>query len=254
MSTRGTGTLMWLLLPIKAFDSAKSRLSNLLTTSERSELAQAMAADVLSTVAHHPAFSRVVVCSGDQRAQTLADAYNADFLDDLPSENTGLDQSVHHAVGRLLADGVTELAVIHCDLPLLTRTEIDHFVNIHQRGEGRSMTITPVRRRLGTNLLAWRPLAGFSTQYGEDSFRRHCDLAHRLALHVNFCPSPGGALDIDTLDDLQAFLLDPRRDLGLLTRRCLARHGLIDRILSARATHEFARVPGTLTPELTKSS
>lgn len=223
---------MWLLLPIKAFHLAKQRLSGLLSVSERSRLAQAMATDVLNVVKQHAGFEHVVVCSGDPAVESMARLHGAAFLDETSFGCDGLDQVVNRAADRMFAEGAGGLAVIHCDLPLLTCEELDRFLAVHGGGDAPAVTITPDRWRGGTNLLAWRPHAEFSAQYGTNSFRRHCELARRCGASVQVCELPGAGLDIDEPDDLRAFALDPRLDLAPATRRYLSDSGLAERISS----------------------
>jgi 2-phospho-L-lactate/phosphoenolpyruvate guanylyltransferase len=124
------------------------------------------------------------------------------------------------------------LAVIHCDLPLLTCRELDRFLTVHSGGEPNAVTIAPDRWRRGTNLLAWSPLAEFSAQYGTNSFRRHCELARQCGASVQVCELPGAGLDIDEPDDLRAFALDKRLDRAPETRCYLSDSGLLERISS----------------------
>jgi 2-phospho-L-lactate/phosphoenolpyruvate guanylyltransferase len=218
---------MWLLLPMKDFGTAKSRLSGLLTADERSRLALAMATDMLAAVTAHRGFQKVVVCSRDSRAKAMAHAHGAEFLDETRVEYPALDEVINHAVGQLQANGAIDVAVMHCDLPLLARAEIDRFLAVHRNAGTRAVTIAPDRRHLGTNLLAWRPPSDFSVQYGADSFRQHCELARSLNFELNVCELPGGGFDIDNPDDLRALALDPRLAMSPATRLLIAQNELM---------------------------
>jgi 2-phospho-L-lactate guanylyltransferase len=191
-----------------------------------------MAADVLSIVAQCHDVKRIVVCSSDPRAEEMARFHGAAFFEESRLECNGLAEVINRITAQLCADGATECAIVHCDLPLLTCHELERFLAAHNGSGSKVMTIAPDRRMLGTNLLALRPLKGFRTHYGKDSYRRHCDLAHRRGATLQVCDLPGAGLDIDEPDDLRELALDPRLDLAVETRRFLGESGLLERISS----------------------
>src|SRR5262245_24530610 len=225
---------MWALLPIKAFHLAKQRLTSVLTASERRGLTRAMAADVIGVATQCRGFERVVVCSSEPTMAAAAHSHGAALLDDGRLGAADLRQLIDRAVAAIQVEGATACAIVHCDLPLLTCSELDRFVATHERGGSHAMTITPDRHRLGTNLLALKSLDGFSAQYGKDSFRLHCEWAKADSRTVNVCELPGAAFDIDEPEDLNELVREPRLHVGAATRRFLVESGLLARISEAR--------------------
>ena len=49
-------------------------------------------------------------------------------------------------------------------------------------------------------------------EYGESSFRRHMSKASAAGFRAEVLNVPGIAFDVDTPEDLQAFMNDPRKD------------------------------------------
>ena len=76
-----------ILIPIKNLANAKQRLSPVLTNDERQELARAMCADVLSTVAAWQFRSEVAVVTSDPFAVALAERFGFEVIRD--DENPG---------------------------------------------------------------------------------------------------------------------------------------------------------------------
>ena len=232
---------MWVLVPIKAFSRAKQRLAAVLPPAERTQLAQAMASDVLGVLSRHAHVDRIIVCSDDPRAQHMARSFGAGFLAQAQPGDDGLNNAVNEAARSLANEGATDLAVVHGDLPLLAGDELDRFLFSHARQTRRAITITPDRWRSGTNLLAWRPLAEFAVDYGPDSFRRHCDLARGGEYDLNVCELPGGAFDIDRPEDLRAFACHADASRAPATHRLLQQYDWLQRYALAHAPHAGIR-------------
>lgn len=200
---------MQVLLPLKEFAAAKQRLAGVLSAPERAQLFEAMVDDVLNVLTAHPAIERVVICSRDRAAVWLARYYEVEFLheDQLDAASgavpaTGLNHVVNAAARRCVAQGATELMVVHGDLPLLSEDDLSRFVAAHRGTRGPAVTIAPDRRHSGTNLLAWRALPAFVTQYGVDSLQRHSAQARELGAALTLCDLPGACCDIDEPEDL----------------------------------------------------
>lgn len=218
------------LLPLKEFAAAKQRLSGLLSASERAHLFQAMVEDVLVVLTAHPAIERVVICSRDQSAVWLARYYEVEFLDEAVLECSDLNCAVNAAARRFARDGCDDLFVVHGDLPLLQLNDISEFLAAHRNGAERAVTIAPDRRHSGTNLLAWRPLAGFAARYGVDSLERHCRQARALDITPTLCDLPGARCDIDEPEDLALLLQQDDARRAINTRNFLLTSDIAERL------------------------
>jgi 2-phospho-L-lactate guanylyltransferase len=207
---------MQVLLPLKEFAAAKQRLAGVLSAPERAQLFEAMVDDVLNVLTAQPAIERVVICSRDRAAVWLARYYEVEFLHEDQLEAAALDRSpaaggalnavVNAAARRCLAQGATDLLVVHGDLPLLNDADLSHFIERHQAGTGPAVTIAPDLRHSGTNLLAWRGLPEFTTCYGTNSLQQHCAQARALGVEPTLCELAGARCDIDEPEDLMLLL------------------------------------------------
>ena len=68
------------IVPVKNFESGKSRLASLLTVEERIKLSKLFLDCTLNTLTNTSVISNVVVVSSDKRAEAIAKIYDAKFL------------------------------------------------------------------------------------------------------------------------------------------------------------------------------
>lgn len=193
------------LVPLKDLVQAKTRLSGLLSPSERRALAQAMVEDVLAVLSVHPWISRVTLVSDDPGASLLAARYRIDYWSEKSLGCRGLNAVVACASQRLLAESGEPLLVLHGDLPLLTATDISTVIQ-RQRDLG-GLVIAPDLQGSGTNLLAFDRGCMPRFCFGADSCARHRRAAQADSLETGLVNRPGIATDVDEVQDL-AVLVD----------------------------------------------
>ncbi len=204
-----------LVVPVRGFDDAKSRLSVSLTPDQRRTLAQNCATGVLR---RNVPCLKFVVCDDDE-VETWA--RNCDAIP-VRVESRGLNASLQEAT-RLIVEKYPSdmLMIVHADLPL--PNELDRVIAVLQsaldndsnadfninfndslNNHGRVL-INPDRHRDGTNVLALsQSLIGkWQFAYGENSFTYHQHEAHRLNCQVDIFESMYLGFDIDTSEDLQ---------------------------------------------------
>jgi 2-phospho-L-lactate guanylyltransferase len=181
---------VWAVLPIKAFDDAKSRLAAVMSAGQRRDLARGLMLHSLSALQACAGVDRVLAVSPDQEALELAAAQGGETLRDSGAGlNPALEEARRHAIDR----GATGLLVLASDLPLLDASDLDA---MFEENHG-SIVIAPDRRRQGTNALLLRPAGALDFSFGESSYRRHVDLAARASLTPAEVFRTGLAFDID---------------------------------------------------------
>lgn len=219
--------MMWVLVPVKTPTRAKQRLATILTLDERRDLARAMALDLLALLTSHAGtdpvagLGPVIVCGNDASTEDLARAAGVRYLAESALGCSGLSPVVNAAATVFAFEGAQDLLVIHGDVPLLSHDELERFLQAHRKAAPQAVTLVPDRWHGGTNLLAWRPIASFSVQYGEGSFRRHCDSATRNGADLTVCELPGASIDVDELADLRTVVQAVSAQLAPHTRRFL---------------------------------
>ena len=84
-------TNMWIVVPVKRFSNAKTRLSAVLTPAERESLAQVMLNDVLGAISRSRLVSGILVVSNEPRARYAAERAGGLFL---LEEELGVSQAI----------------------------------------------------------------------------------------------------------------------------------------------------------------
>ena len=197
------------VLPIKDFRQAKQRLTGFLSTVERRLLAEAIAEDVLETLSQVSELSEIIVVTRDERAFELAARHGARVLAE-PS-NDGQSAAVERAAAAMGRAGVESLLQVPGDVPGASADEIAAVLAAHGRASdgAPAVTLVPSYDRRGTNCVLCSPPDVLPFAFGHDSFGPHCEAARAQGIAPRIIALPGLGLDIDTPDDLRAFMARP---------------------------------------------
>jgi 2-phospho-L-lactate guanylyltransferase len=195
----------WAVLPVKTFRLAKQRLAGILAAHEREELAGAMAEDVLRVLAASPDLAGILLVSGDPQARRLAARHGARLL--LDEEDRGHTAASSLGARTLAQEGAAGMVQVPADIPLVTREDIGALLAV--QGGAPSIALAPARDERGTNAVACSPADVMPLCFGGDSFIAHLGRARAHGIEPQIVRRPGLALDIDTPDDLAAFLAAP---------------------------------------------
>ena len=187
------------VVPIRSFDGALSRLAGVLGPSGCRDLMRRMAGRVVAAADGMP----VHVATDDAEVADWARRLGAAVV---TVGRPGLSVAVSTAVDRLAAAGVERAVVAHADLALARSL---------RPAVGQGLVIVPDRRRDGSNVLCVPTAAGFGFSYGPGSFGRHVAEARRLGLEVTVVDDDALAADIDHPEDLLALPAADRLALGI---------------------------------------
>jgi 2-phospho-L-lactate guanylyltransferase (CobY/MobA/RfbA family) len=116
-----------------------------------------------------------------------------------------------HAVNTMVSEMAarcSRILSLAADLPYLTPAEVDFALD----AASEPITLIPSRDWTGTNGVVFIPPAHMTMEYGAGSFRRHLSKAEAAGIRTDVMNLAGFAFDLDTPDDLQAFLEDPPKD------------------------------------------
>jgi 2-phospho-L-lactate guanylyltransferase len=192
------------ILPVKRFGAAKQRLLEALDRPQRAAVVKAMLADVLGALDRAERVERVIVVTGEGRAQRLALRHSQrtttplEVMED--PDDRGHSEAATLGIIRALSLGARCSALLPGDCPMLDPAELDAALAHMEDGH---VTVVPDRHRTGTNGLLMAPADAIGPAFGEGSCERHADRAERAGYEVAVEPIASLALDLDTPDDLR---------------------------------------------------
>lgn len=189
---------------VKRFARAKQRLLDALDRPQRAAIVKAMLTDVLAAVSATDRVERIIVVTGESRAERIALAHARrvrrpplEVLVD--PDDRGHSEAATLGIIRALSHGARSVALLPGDCPLLDARELDDALG--RLGEGR-VAVVPDRHGTGTNALLMCPADAIGPAFGEASAERHRDRAERAGHDAVIDPVASLALDLDTPADL----------------------------------------------------
>lgn len=186
------------LVPVKPFADAKSRLAEILTDDRRAALCRDLLAHTLSVVRDCPSVAATIVISREAAARDMAAGYGAETAAEAPED--GLNQAL--ATGAALATrrGAAAVLVLPADLPALGSNDVEAL--IAARGHALpGIAIAPDAAGDGTNALLLTLPAPIAFRFGPGSFAVHCAAARAAGITPAIVERPGLAFDLDTPAD-----------------------------------------------------
>ncbi len=187
------------VIPVKDLGTAKSRLADRLSSTERADLVLGLLDRVLAAVSGSTLVDRWVVVSPDPVVRARAVARGAVAIED-GREGNGQNAALEHARSVARRWRPAALLVLSGDLPLVTAKDVDEIGRLGI-AEG-SVVLAPDRHGIGTNALCLRPPDLLPFRFGADSFRLHAAEAAARGLRVSVYRGLGTAYDLDRPDDV----------------------------------------------------
>lgn len=195
---RGRDDTTCAMIAIKPFGDAKERLATGLDPSQRKQIAEAMARDVLAAVSRCSELDKVLVVSNEpsigQIAEGVADAVLKDSV-------TGHNDAAKLAAAWAVEQRCSRIVMLPGDCPLLDPAEIDALV-MRSRDDRLELAVIPDRMGTGTNALVICPPDAVDSSFGPNSRQRHIALGLAHGLRTAEIDVKSLALDLDTADDL----------------------------------------------------
>lgn len=185
---------MFTVIPAKPFQQAKTRLSAVLSLTERANLSRHL---LLRTIHLARQVGEVVVISRDNGVRRVAKEAGAWALVEM---GQGLNGAVQQAAEWVLAQGGQRMLVLPGDLPLLQVTDLQAMVALGQPGP--ALVIAPCQRRDGTNALWLTPPDLIPFAFGPGSFAKHQQAGRTRGVVPIIYDSATVALDLDLPGDL----------------------------------------------------
>ncbi|MBK8026362.1 MAG: 2-phospho-L-lactate guanylyltransferase [Chloroflexi bacterium] len=200
---------IWVIIPVKPLNRAKSRLESVLTPDARARLSEFMFRRVLAAVKSTKQVAGALVISRDQHALAIARELGAHTLQE--SGNPELNTALTRATQVVIGWKGSAVLILPADLPLVTAEDV---AAISELGLfDNTIVIATDSNRDGTNALFTRPAGIIEYAYGPSSFSRHIARAEAIGARVKVYESERLALDIDVPSDLEIYRrLEPEVD------------------------------------------
>jgi 2-phospho-L-lactate/phosphoenolpyruvate guanylyltransferase len=190
---------LWIVVLVKDFSTAKSRLAPAMQPAMRRALAEMTAAralDAALTVA-----PTLAVC-GSPEAADLALARGAAVV--VEQEPGGQNPAAQLGLAEVSQRGAGEALVLSSDLPLVDAAGLRRLLARADK-DGSVVVAAPAAGRQGTNALLLRPPGDFDLHFGEASLPLFAQEAQRRGRRFILHDDPSLALDLDEPPDLVAW-------------------------------------------------
>lgn len=190
---------LWAIVPVKPLQRGKSRLSSILSVTERTTLNQSMLVNTLKTLKSISEIDTVLVVSRDPAALAIARDFDAKTVleDGSPELNTALRRAAMVAKAYY----ANQILVMPADLPLVKAENIREFLALSTGSP--ELIIAPDRRKDGTNALYINPADLIDFYYGPGSFTKHLNAARAKKASIQIVENEALGLDLDLPEDLQ---------------------------------------------------
>jgi 2-phospho-L-lactate/phosphoenolpyruvate guanylyltransferase len=192
---------LWVIIPVKPFVRAKSRLSSVLTPEQRSTLAENLLRHVLGVVRTVPQVAGTLVISRDTKVLAIARDFGAHTVQEsgAPELNHALMRATQ-VVKSWKGGGVL---ILPADLPLIEKQDVAAMIEMGRANM--SVVIATDENQDGTNAMLVRPPGLIPYTYGPQSYTRHLQAAREAGATVKVYESERLALDIDLPEDLERY-------------------------------------------------
>jgi 2-phospho-L-lactate/phosphoenolpyruvate guanylyltransferase len=211
------------LVPVKKFESSKSRLAALLGIDERIKLSKLLLINTISVLKKSSAISEIVLVSSDGGAMEIARRSEVKFLKE--ARDNGVNAAIALADEYSSENGANATIVIPQDLPLLTAADINLFCRKAESSE-RCLVICPSMRFDGSNALLRKPSGLLKTHYDDDSFNAHIRAAAQFGIPIKVILSQRIMIDVDSIEDVRILMKKRVTTLPLVYLKSKIRNGL----------------------------
>jgi len=196
------------VIPVKGLSTANGRLDDLLTSAERTRLAQALFTDLIVKLPRSRCIDDILVVTADAAVARQARWFEHRVLEQERDEG----HSEAAVAGALAAgaEGSDRVAMLPVDCPMLDIEELDARIGRSPR----TVLIVPDRHDTGTNALVLTPPDVFAPAFGPESCARHVSRARASGISFALEKIESMAMDLDTPEDMSLLrdrlLLDPQ--------------------------------------------
>jgi 2-phospho-L-lactate guanylyltransferase len=192
---------LWVIIPAKPLNRAKSRLAEVLSPEQRSRFAEMLFRRILTVVKSVPHVTGTLVISRDTKALSIARELGAKTLQE--SNPSDLNPALERATEVVRVWGGDAVLVLPADLPFISKEDIETIAEMGRFGT--KVVLATDRESDGTNAFLMRPAGLIPYNYGKGSFERHSIAAKLAGADLKIYASDTIELDIDIPEDLAEY-------------------------------------------------
>jgi 2-phospho-L-lactate guanylyltransferase len=190
---------LWALVPVKPLRRGKSRLAEILSEDERTQLNHQLYQQTIHVLKQVDEISDILVVSRD--SDVLTEARDLGVRTVTENGSPELNNALRRASLFSKAFSPEGVLIVPADLPLITAQDVSGFLS--QRSDAPMIVISPDRRGEGTNMLFVSPADLLTFSFGQVSFETHCRLAEGRGAQVRVFHNERIALDLDIPEDYE---------------------------------------------------
>jgi 2-phospho-L-lactate guanylyltransferase len=193
--------LVTALIPVKALEGGKSRLSGRLDPDDRIRLTHDSLRHVVHVLQSTPRIGEIIVITRDAQVAEWAEWWRVSCLRE---QGRGLNAALRQA--REQRADAQAILVLPSDLVAISATDVQAILDLAERAPGRAcVVIAPDRRSRGTNALLLKPPGVIAFEFGSHSAERHAALAVANGVQPLWYRSDSISLDLDVPEDLELY-------------------------------------------------
>ncbi len=213
------------LVPVKRFDSAKSRLGMLLNKYERGQLSKLLVQRTIRVLKGTSGIKKIVIVSSDVNVEKIANLYGSTFLKE--KIQRGVNSAVDRGTRFCTDSGAEATLVLPADLPLVIPEDIDIVCKAALTVRN-CMVLCPSYKFDGSNIMLRKPCDIINTSYDSNSYLTHILEGVRNNIKTRVLFIRRAMIDIDTIQDITTLLTLDETDEQITDclKTSLARRGL----------------------------
>ncbi len=192
---------LWAIIPVKPLRRSKSRLSEVLSENERTQLNAQMLENTLKVLRSVTEIKEILLISRDTSALALARSYGAKTLQE--DGEPGLNLALKRAVLVAKAYSAQSILILPMDIPFLAKEDISSLIGKFHSSP--TLVIAPDRHMNGTNAMLVSPPELIEFSYGPGSFERHIWQAQKRGASIEVVQMGSTGFDLDDPTDLALY-------------------------------------------------
>ncbi len=191
---------IWVIIPVKLLAQTKSRLTAVLTPSQRAHLTQHLLQRTLSLLLDVPQVAHVVIVSRDVQIKQMAARMGAYCLAE--EAQGGLNKAVTTGYQFVNEQKGTFALILPSDLAFLEAADV---TAVCQQATKEKIIIAPDQVEEGTNVLLLPSDIAFRFQYGRSSYQKHLHEIQSQQHQPHIIHRPNLQFDLDTVQDFTIY-------------------------------------------------